>query len=279
MRLQIKIIRKKFFKILLSMIIVISLGVALLFGLENGVLSLNKSVDHFIKENNYPDIKIITEIEDLEKIRKLDEKEFRNIEYRLSMSTILKKDKEILSIKLSTYEDKDLDDFYIYKNKKNNSKYYDIFVEKGFASNNHIKLGDILKVKIKDKYYNFYVSKIISTPEAIVNVPINGMWGEINDYGNLYINRKILYEETNKEKEKLLNEIIKKEKEIKEEEEKKLEEYNKTKIKIEESLVDYNNQKHSYNNIKSDLNNKLIEFNNKKQKIIEIKNEYLSINF
>ena len=45
MSLYLKIIRKKFFKILLSMTIIISLGVALLFGLMNGVFSLNKSVN------------------------------------------------------------------------------------------------------------------------------------------------------------------------------------------------------------------------------------------
>ena len=38
------------------MVIIISLGVALLFGLINGVLSLRKSVDKFIEDNNYPDI-------------------------------------------------------------------------------------------------------------------------------------------------------------------------------------------------------------------------------
>ena len=50
------------------MVIIISLGVALLFGLMNGVLSLRESVYKFIEENNYPDVKILTNIEDIEKV-------------------------------------------------------------------------------------------------------------------------------------------------------------------------------------------------------------------
>ena len=259
------------------MTIIISLGVALLFGLMNGVFSLNKSVNNFIEENNYPDIKIITELEDIEKIKKLNQNEFKNIEYRLSMSTIINKNKDILSVKLSTYDDKDLKDFYIYKSRDNNSDYYDIFVERGFANNNNIKLGDTLKVKIGDKFYNFYVSKIISIPEALVSVPVNGIWGEINNYGNIYINRKVLYEETNKEKRKLLNELLEKEEEILNEEVNRQEEYNNAKRMIEESLVEYNNQKNYYRTIKSNLKNKIVDLNNNKEKLKEIKEEYINI--
>ena len=277
MRLDLKIIRKKFFKILLSMTIIISLGVALLFGLMNGVFSLNKSVNNFIEENNYPNIKITTELEDIGNVKKLDQKEIKNIEYRLSMSTIIYKNEDILSVKLSTYDDKDLKNFYIYKSEENNSDYYDIFVERGFSSNNNIKLGDTLKVKLGDKLYDFYVSKIISIPEALVSIPVNGFWGEINNYGNIYINRKVLYEETNKIKRELLNEILEKEEEILNEETNRQEEYNNAKKKIEESLAEYNNQKNYYGKIKSNLKNKKVDLNSNKKLLKELKKVYNNI--
>ena len=66
MYLQFKIIRKKFFKTLLSIMIIISLGVGLLFGLKNGMLSFHKSINNFIETNHYPDIKIITDLEDID---------------------------------------------------------------------------------------------------------------------------------------------------------------------------------------------------------------------
>ena len=80
----------------------------------------------------------------------------------------------------------------IYEEKNNNSGCYDILVEKRFANENNIKPGDILNVKVGEEFYNFCVSKIISVPETIGNVPINGMWVHINDFGNVYINKRFL---------------------------------------------------------------------------------------
>lgn len=268
MGLLLKINRKKFLKILLSMVIIISLGVALLFGLMNGVLSLHKSVDKFIKENNYPDIKILTNIEDIDKINNLISEDLGNIEYRLAMNTIINKDNQILSVKAITYEDENLKDFYINEEKNNNSGYYDVLVEKRFANDNNIKLGSTLKIKMGEEYYSFYVSKIISVPETIGSVPINGMWVHINDYGNVYINRKVLYEETNKKKRIFFNEIEKKEEEILNKEKNKIDEYNNAKSKIE-------NSKKEYSITKNDVNQKKEELNKNKEKLLELKKEYI----
>ena len=176
---------------LLSMVIIISLGVALLFGLMNGVLSLRKSVDKFVKENNYPDIKITTSIEDIDKMHGLNKEKFDDVKFRLALNTIINKDNRILSVKAITYTDEDLNDFYINEEQNNDSNYYDILVEKRFANDNNIKLGDILNLKIDEELYSFCVSKIISVPETIGSVPINGMWVHVNDYGNVYINKKV----------------------------------------------------------------------------------------
>lgn len=257
-------------KILLSMVIIISLGVALLFGLMNGVLSLRKSVDKFVKENNYPDIKIITNLEDIDKIGDLNQENFNNVEYRLALNTIINKDNQILSVKVITYEDENLKDFYINEEKNNNSGYYDILIEKRFAKDNNIKIGDTLELKMGDEFYSFCVSKIISVPETIGNVPINGMWVNINDYGNVYISRKVLYEETNKKKINLLNEIEKKEKEILNEENNRLNEYNKAKREKD-------NSKKEYNIKKNELNQKKEEANQEKEKLLDLKKEYIEI--
>ena len=200
--------------ILISIIIIISLGVALLFGLMNGILSVHKSVDKFIEDNNYPDIKIVTKLEDSEKISNQMKQEYPNLRYRINLDTIIQKDGKIISVNASTYTDEDVKDFYIWNEQKNNTNYYDIIVEKRFALNNNINLGDNVKLRIDEKWYDFYVSKIISIPEAIVSVPVNGFWGEINDFGNVYINRNMLEAETNKVKDKYLEEVKEKEDEL-----------------------------------------------------------------
>lgn len=277
MRLIFKIIRKKYLKILLSITIIISLGVALLFGLKNGVFSVSKSVDSFLENNNYPDIKIITNLEDVNILDKFNKEEYKSIDSRLSISTILKKDDSIISVKASTYEDKNINDFYIWDEKKNNSNYYDILVERKFAENTGIKLGDIVLLKIDDKYYNFYISKIISIPEAVSTAPVSGLWGGVSDYGNVYINKNVLINETNKLKNELLAEVLKKEEELNNEEKKNMEEFNSSKEKIDESIEKYNESEAYYKNISNELSSKKKELEEKQEELLEIKNDYLEI--
>ena len=256
------------------MIIIISFGVALLFGLINGLLSVRKSVDKFIEDNNYPDIKIITNLEDIDKIGELNDEEIKNVEYRLNISTIMNKNNKILSVKANTYEDKDLKGFYINEEKENNSSYYDLLVEKRFARDNNIKLGDIIKLKMGEEFYDFCVTKIISIPETAGNVPINGMWVHIKDYGNVFINRDILKKETNKIKNSFFDEIKNKEEEILNEQNKLLGEYDIAKNKVEDSLEEYNTKKESYDVIKTELNQKKDEINKNIEKLTELKKEY-----
>ena len=274
MRFQFKIIRKRFFKVIVSIIIIISLGVALLFGLINGILSVHKSVDKFIEDNNYPDIKIVTNIEETEKISDEMKQNYSGLKHRLSIGTIIQKDNIILSVNASTYTDNDVNDFYIWNEVKNNTNYYDIMVEKRFATNNNIKLGDVIKLKIDETWYDFYVSKIISIPEAIVSVPINGFLGEIKDFGNVYINIKMLEEETNKLKSTFLKEAMEKADELEKEEQLRTEEYNQAKNKIYQAKLEYCTQNNKYNEVKRDLYKKKDELNNTKTKLLEIKNEY-----
>lgn len=272
---QFKIIWKKFFKVLLSNIIIISLGVALLFGSMNGLASVHLSMDTFLKENHYPDIRIVTNIEDKTLLNKLDKKKYKEIDSRLSISTILKKEKDIISVKASTYGDKNKNDFYVWKKKKNISGKYDISVEKKFSENNNINLGDIITLKIGDNYYKFHVSKIISIPEAMVSIPISGLWGSINDYGNVYIHKDVLEKETNKLKQNYLKELNKKEEELYREENSKLDEYYSQKEVLEEAQLEYNRQKSYYNKIIEELKNKNNELQTNKDKLLEVRQEYI----
>ena len=238
-----KIIRKKYFKILLSIVVIISLGVALLFGLMNGVSSVHKSIDNFIDSNNYPDIKIITDINDVDLLNTFNENDYKSLDSRLSISTIINKDDKVISVKASTFEDKNLNDFYVWNEINNTTKLYEMFVEKKFSTNNNINLGDKLSLKIEDNYYDFIVTKIISIPEAIVSAPISGLWGEISDYGNVYINKSVLVNETNKIKNELLDELLIKEVELDNEELRRKDEFKNAKKKLDDATTKYNKEK------------------------------------
>ena len=275
MKFQFKTIRKRFLKVLISIVIIISLGVALLFGLMNGILSVHKSVDKFIEDNNYPDIKIVTKLEDAEKISEEMQKDYPGLRYRLNLSTIIKNTNgKIISANAFTYTDEDINDFYIWNERQNNTNDYDIIVEKRFATNNDIKLGNSIKLRIDGKWYDFYVSKIISIPEAIVSVPINGFWGEINDYGNVYINKNVLEAELNKVKDENLEKVKEKENELEKEIEARNVEYNQAKNQIYQAKIAYYAQRTYYIGLKKDLYKKKDELNSNKEKLLKLKSEY-----
>ena len=275
MNLQFKIIRKKFLKTLLSTMIIISLGVGLLFGLKNGMLSFHKSINNFIETNHYPDIQIITNLEDVDVLKVFNKNNYKSLDSRLSISTIMNKNDEIISVKASTYEDKNLDDFYIWKEKKNKTSNYDLLVEKKFADNNSIKIGDNISLRIGEDYYPFTVTKIVSIPEGISSSPVNGFWGNTDNYGNVYLHKNVLEAETNKLKNKLLNEVLDKEEKLNLEEKNRLNDFSNLRTKLNKSYNEYYNQRNYYSNVKDDLNNKKNELDNNKNKLLEIKNDYL----
>ena len=269
MNWQFRIIRRKYFYIMFSMIVVISLAVAMLFGISNGVSSVHKSVDNYIKDNNYPDIKIITNLENIDLLKIFENKDY-NLDSRVSITTIMYKNDETLSVKLSTYND--IKDFYIWDKISNNTNYHDILVEKKFSLNNNINLGDILSIKIGDDNYNFFVSSIVMTPEALITTPLSGIWTSLNDYGNVYIDNSILKEETDKLKDKVYNESIEK---IEDLENNGKKEYNIALEKINKLLDEYNKEKLKYESIKIELNDKKDELNYKYQLLNDIKNIYV----
>ena len=273
---QLKLIRRKYFKVLLSITIIISLGVALLFGLRNGILSVHKSIEYFKESTNYPDIKIITNLEDESILNRFNKTNYKSIDSRLSISTILKKKDNVISVKASTYKDKNINDFYVWSKKENITDNYDIYIEKKFAHNNNIKLGDIVSLKIDGKYYKFHVSKIVSTSESIATSPINGMWEKTSDYGNVYINKSVLVKETEKQKKELLKEVILKEEELNNEEKNKLNEFNDAKEKLNSSLDKYYKKKDEYTNVKKELSNKKDIINDNKDKLLKIKSDYIN---
>ncbi len=246
-----------------------------MFGSMNGLASVHLSLDKFLEENHYPDIRILTDEEDRSLLNRFNKKNYEEIDSRLSISTILKKEKQIISVKASTYGNQNENDFYVWKEKNNYTKYYDILVEKKFSENNHINLGDTVSLKIGDKYYKFYVSKIISIPEAMVNIPINGLWGSINDYGNVYIHKNVLETETKKIKQNYYKELNQKEEELSKEEKSKLEEYNSQNEVLQKALREYNNQSSYYQNIIEELNQKNNELQTNKNQLLELSQDYL----
>lgn len=275
---QFLIILKKHFKVLLSTIIIISLGVGLLFGLLNGTASVHRSIDNYVINNNYPDIKIITDLEEDSVLGNIDNNLYSRIDSRISFRATLIKDNIVLSTIASTYDDITYNDFYVWDEINNNNELYDVFIEKSFADTNDIHLGDRVLLDLNDKEYDFIVTKIVSLPENINNEFIKGLWGKINDYGSVYIHKNVFASETSKLKDELLDEVNKKEEEIDNSEIKAKNEYKNAKSLLSESVNQYNDNKKYYDKIKDEIDSNIHSLNETKTKLDDIKTLYLDVN-
>ena len=197
MKYLFKAIWKKYFIILLSIVIITALGFSLLSGLYSGVDSVERSVYKYVSDHNYPDVEFTTELTDKEVIDGLiDESGVKTVQTRLTFVSVIKFGGKTLSVKASSYSD--LNDFYIVGQSEDING--DLLVEKKFADNNGIKTGDTVCLKIMDEYRVFTVGKIVSAPEAMISSPVRSMWAETNDFGNVYFSQKILTDITEEKK-------------------------------------------------------------------------------
>lgn len=188
-------ISKKYWKILLSILIISSMGCTLLFGLSSGYNSLKNSFDNYLIEYNYPDATIILNQfsnNDYE-LNMIDG--VKDVCYRLSINAIMKtQNEEYYSSRLYSYSDNDFQKFYTWDKSKNNTQYEDVLVEYKFAKNKGIHAGDIVEFKLNNQYEKFFVSELVSLPEAIAIEAFEGMAEIESDFGYFYFNENIIKE-------------------------------------------------------------------------------------
>ena len=189
-------ISKKYWKILLSILIISSMGCTLLFGLSSGYNSLKNSFDNYLIEYNYPDVTII-----LNQFSNHDY-DFNTIEgikdvnYRLSINAMMRtQDEKYYSSRLYSYSDNQFQKFYTWNESKNNTGYEEVLVEYKFAKSKGIHAGDIVAFKLNNNQYEkFFVSELVSLPEAIAIEAFEGMAEIESDFGYFYFNEGIIKE-------------------------------------------------------------------------------------
>ena len=188
-------ISKKYWKILLSILIISSMGCTLLFGLSSGYNSLKNSFDNYLAEYHYPDATII--------LNQFSNKDYdldvidgvNDVCYRLAINAMMKtQNQAYYSSRLYSYSDNDFQKFYIWDKSKNNTPYEDVLVEYKFAKNKGIHAGDIVEFKLNNQYEKFFVSELVSLPEAIAIEAFEGMAEIESDFGYFYFNKNLIKE-------------------------------------------------------------------------------------
>ena len=192
-------ILKKYWKLLLSMVIVSALGCAIMIGLSGVYLSLETSLNDYVKEQQYPDAVITTEVTKRGKLKDLlavDGIEEANA--RLVGDTVLQSPSgRYLSVRAMSYDDDDFQKFYFWSRTEEESSEDPVLLEYNFAVDNGISAGDHVKVKIDTEYRDYLVAGIISMPETLSVQPSANAWGANSDFGYIYAPRWLLAKEKN----------------------------------------------------------------------------------
>lgn len=178
---------KKYYKLLIAIIISSSLSFFILFGLNNGVISTDVSVNNFIKAFHYPDITVTTELIDeniKDKISSIADIE--SCDSRLIIPVIGElEDGSIINLRLFTRSIKEIESTYIYEMNETD-EFPNIMVDKELASNNNLKTGDHIYFNLDGKKEEFVIGSIVTTPDSISVVESAYIFGSDPKFGYVY---------------------------------------------------------------------------------------------
>ena len=161
---------KRFWLMLLSVILVGAFGCGILIGLRNAYHSLNTNVNSLISECGYPDLYVQTIGKVERKYVNMLPSDFKssmgikNIEYRAAHTTTFSLNDYSYSTKLIGYDNNSLLKHHLMEG---NVDKINVRIDYYFAIANKIKVGDIIKAKMPDGAIQEYkIEATIVSPET-----------------------------------------------------------------------------------------------------------------
>ena len=243
----IRSIIKKYFKILLSVVLVASLGFAITFGFSCGYLSTETTIYDYLEEYSYPDAYISTKIlykDESEKLLAIDG--INGCDTRLYGDTIMQTGEgNFFTSRIFCYTEAERQKFYIWSSVDTPGQ-NGVYIEYSFAENNHIKPGDKVYFRIRGKYRQYTVKGIVTRPETLSTGVTDQSWGINYDFGFVYAPDGFLKEEYKRDYDEEKQKLDEKARELTEEKEKKQKELNDAKTKLNEVSEELEKKKKEY---------------------------------
>ena len=191
---------KKYWKLLLSILLVSAVGCVSMTGLTGGYLSLEQSLTHYIRDYGYPDGVIqtgITTRDRADRLRSLPG--VAEVNTRLLGDTVMTAPSgRYLSVRAISFSGEDFQRLYYWQEKDPGEKDA-ICLEYNFAVDNGISAGDTVSVRVGQEYRDYLVAGIVSAPETLSVQPTQTAWGYNSDFGYIYVPLRLLAQEEEKE--------------------------------------------------------------------------------
>lgn len=267
MKSMLHAIIKKYFKLLLSVTLVVSLGFSLAWGLSSGYMSLEASLNRYVDDYDYPDGYITTEAtstDDALKLLRING--VKSCETRLCADTMMKTaDGNYYSVRVFSYRDDEKQRFYRWSEASGDSG---ILAEYNFAANNGISAGDTLYFRVRDEFRKYKVQAIVSRPETLSAKISDDAWGLNYDFGYFYAPASLLREEYEKDYNKGKKELDKKSDTLTDEKTSALNLINKKQKELDKAKKLLKQKEKEYSESETKANSAIAELNQTKATLI-----------
>lgn len=154
----------------ITIFLMVLIGVMVYTGIEAYMNGMTTAADKFYTQNNVQDLNVIGQNftkTDLENVKTLDN--VNDAERKLVVTGLdaNNKDKTFL---ISFIESNNISRFYVFSGEKFSSTKKGVWVDKFYADNNKLKVGDTLKIKYEDLILEEKILGLINVPDHIYDV-------------------------------------------------------------------------------------------------------------
>ena len=172
----------------ITIFLMVLIGVMVYTGIEAYMNGMTTAADKFYTQNNVQDLNVIGQNftkTDLENVKALDN--VKDVERKLVVTGLdaNNKDKTFL---ISFIESNNISKFYVFSGEKFSSTKKGVWVDKFYADNNKLKVGDTLKIKYEDLILEEKILGLINVPDHIYDVKDESeIVPDRNNFGYVYM--------------------------------------------------------------------------------------------
>ena len=172
----------------ITIFLMVLIGVMVYTGIEAYMNGMTTAADKFYTQNNVQDLNVIGQNftkTDLENVKALDN--VKDAERKLVVTGLdaNNKDKTFL---ISFIESNNISKFYVFSGEKFSSTKKGVWVDKFYADNNKLKVGDTLKIKYEDLILEEKILGLINVPDHIYDVKDESeIVPDRNNFGYVYM--------------------------------------------------------------------------------------------
>ena len=192
---------RRYWKIMVSLVVIAALALALVNGMFNAWQSLDLSIGNYLREYGIADAVLSTDVTDTdvaEAIRQVDGVE-RVVARLTGSSRLVTPSGTELTAQIISMDKEDILRLHHWADSEVPSGDY-VLVDNWFAKHNGISAGDILQIRTgEEEYRPFTVAAVVSAPETLERSKMNLGGSYYPDFGFVYAPISLLATETEKE--------------------------------------------------------------------------------